>query len=114
MNNFKLAQFTHELDVAKHFSLGHVLAILLQLVVGGGFLVLLGNLDTVLELIFALFEQETLEGAGVALGWVEIRRLFHEKFAQLCVHRRILGLIEGFFEYLKSKCKNLLVIENSN
>ena len=98
VNNLKLAQFTHELDVAKHFPLGHVLAVLLQLVGGRGLLVLLGDLDAVLELIFALLEQEALEGAGIALGRVKVGGLFHEKFAQLCVHRRILGLIEGFFE----------------
>ena len=89
---------THELDIAKHLSLGHVFGVLLH--VGGVLLILVGNLDAVLELHAALVEQQPLKGAGITIGGFEIGSPVNQQFAHLCVHRRIFRLIEGFFENL--------------
>ena len=58
------------------------------------------ELGAVLELIAALVEQESPEGAGL-LGGVKVGRILREPLAQLRVHRRVLRLIEGFFEDLR-------------
>ena len=57
------------------------------------------ELGAVLELIAALVEQEAPEGAGL-LGRVKVGCILRQPLAQLCVHRRVLRLIEGFFKDL--------------
>ena len=57
------------------------------------------ELGAVLELISAFVEQEAPEGAGFLRG-VKVGCIFRQPLAQLCVHRRVLRLIEGFFKDL--------------
>ena len=105
-------QFTHELDVAQHFSLGQVLGVLLvrvEATVIGHFFILLRDLGAIFKFISALFEQQFLESAGDRIWWFEVRSFFHEEFAQLCIHRRIFRFIEGFFENLKFKKNKTLI-----
>ena len=105
--NLKFAQFTHELDIAEHFSFGHIFGVLFIRIKaagnGGHFFVLLWDLGAIFKLISTLFEQQLLESARNWVLWFEIWSFFNEEFAQLCIHRRIFRLIEGFFENLKEK-----------
>ena len=57
------------------------------------------ELGAVLELIAALVEQEAPEGAGL-LGRVKVGCILRQPLAQLCVHRRVLGLHQSLFKYL--------------
>ena len=57
------------------------------------------ELGAVLELIAALVEQEAPEGTRL-LGGVKVGCSLRQPLAQLCVHRRVLRLIEGFFKDL--------------
>ena len=76
----------------------------------GVLFILLGDLNAVLELHATLVEQQSLEGAGIAIRGIKIRSFFNQHFAHLCVHRRIFRLIEGFFENLEYKNYKTLTI----
>ena len=111
VDDLELAELADELDVAEHLALGQVLGVLLVPVErrGGEPLELLGQGGAILELISALIEEQPLEGAGL-VGRVEIGRFLHEPPAQLCVHRRVLRFIEGFFENLWTQTETFKVI----
>jgi hypothetical protein len=96
VDDLQLAQLAHELDIAKHLALGQVFGILFE--VAGCLLILLRNLHAILELHAALVEQQSLKGASNGVRGIKIGGFVHKELAHLCIHRRILRLIKGFFE----------------
>ena len=92
----QLAEFADELDVAKHLALGDLPTLLIFLVDAGaaGF----QSRRAVVEFYFALVEQQKAEGARAFVGF-EIGGFFGQALAQLCIHRRVLWLVEGLVEY---------------
>lgn len=85
LDDLKLAQLANELDVAQHFALGHVFGLLnvggSNVGIGGSgrifesTFVLVRNLGSVFEFIFALGEEQSLERAKLSRR-IKIGRLF--------------------------------------
>ena len=55
----------------------------------------------ILEFILALVEEQSSKGCNLAIRRLEVWCIFGKPFAQLCVHRTVLRLIEGLFENLQ-------------
>jgi hypothetical protein len=107
VEHLELAELPDELDVTQHLPFGQVFRLLLlRAEFSGSLFVGSGLSRSILELMSAVGEKDSPEGGVLGLGGVKVRCVLGEPFAQLCVHRTILRLIEGFFKHQKNNTFN--------